>query len=327
MGGNSLSRGAAAPQKQPRKKRRAANLAGPFAEHYALLLKDVDKDMYELGTGAYAVVKKITCRGETLAAKQLHATLFNFASQEQRETMLAQFAKEFMLLKRAAHPNVVKFIGLHVQMNETLPYIVMEFMQSTLSAHLQENGKPDLPTACSILSDVAFGLQFLHKHIPAIIHRDLSANNVLLSSTLQAKISDLGMAKIIDHGNKSARLTQTKGPGTPCYMPPEAVLEKPHYDTSIDTFSFGVLMVHVLSGQWPIPAHGNRVDPNDPDNLIPLTELECRKEYIDEVGPNHALMPLIKKCLHNNPMNRPSASDIAEIVMEVMVRVHVYTLN
>ena len=323
MGGNAPSRqpaGTLRRRKKARKKGRVPDLAGPFAEYQSLLLDDVGEDMAELGAGSYAVVKKITRRGETFAAKQLHANLFNFASQEEQETMLAQFAKECRLLQRAAHPNVVKFIGLHIHANETLPYLVMEFMHATLSGHLDENGKPIAPTDLSILSDVALGLQFLHKHIPSIIHRDLSANNVLLSSKMQAKISDLGMAKIINHGGlQKAKLTQTKAPGTPCYMPPEALQDNPHYDTSIDTFSFGVLTIHVLSGQWPIPVHGNVVNPKDPDKLIALTEFECRMQYVKEVGSSHPLMPLVKRCLHNNPVHRPTAPDIAETVMEVMV--------
>ena len=205
--------------------------------------------------------------------------------------------------------------------DKTLPlsYLVVEYMQTPLSGYLQKSGKPDSATALRILSDVALGLQFLHKHIPAIIHRDLSANNVLLSSKLQAKISDLGMAKIIDQGGKRSKKTQTKAPGTPCYMPPEALRDKPTYDTSIDTFSFGVLMVHVLSGQWPLPVHGTMLDPKNTNQLIALTEFQCRMKYVNEVGLDHPLMPLIERCLHNNSANRPNAPDIAETVMAVMV--------
>ena len=57
-----------------------------------------------------------------------------------------------------------------------------------------------LPEAISygILRDVALGLRYLHEHSPPIIHRDLSANNVLLTSSMNGKISDLGVAKILN---------------------------------------------------------------------------------------------------------------------------------
>ena len=172
--------------KRPHHLKGSATLKGPFTELETFLMSDVDGEMSDLGAGSYAVVKQLTCKGQKFAAKQLHSTLFDLASEEEREGMLAQFAKECRLLQWATHLNVVKFIGLHIKKQSSLPYLVMEFMKTTLSAYLNENGKPETPSDYYILSDVALGLQFLHKHIPSIIHRDLSANNVLLSSTLQA---------------------------------------------------------------------------------------------------------------------------------------------
>lgn len=332
MGGTATKQAVGDPSKQARgrertvKKRpittkaRSATLNGPFAELETFLMADVSEEMPHLGKGSYAIVKKLTHKGETYAAKQLHTTLFDFASSEEREGMLTQFARECRLLQRAAHPNVVKFVGLHMDKVSPLPYLVMELMKTTLSAHLDTFGKPETPTDYHILSDVALGLQFLHKHIPPIIHRDLSANNVLLSSTLQAKISDLGMAKIIDRNpNEKLKLTQTKAPGTACYMPPEALSEVPDYDTNIDTYSFGVLVIHLLCGQWPIPSLGSVVNPENSDDLIPVTEFDRRIKFINDIGHDHPLISLIQKCLHNNPDSRPSAPSIAERVMAVMV--------
>ena len=296
-------------------RQRAVLKGGPFAELQTFLMDDVNEEMSELGVGSYAVVKKIVCKGQIFAAKRLHDALFTFASPEEKTALLTQFARECRLLQKVSHPNVVKFSGLHLDKTSPfLPYLVMEFMESTLSNYLKEHGKPERPTDYHILSDVALGLQFLHKHIPAIIHRDLSANNVLLTSKMKAKISDLGMAKIIDH--HKLLLTQTKAPGTLCYMPPEALEEVPHYDTSIDTYSFGVLMIHLLCGKWPIASLGTIMKSSC---LTALTEFERRKKFIEEIGLEHPLMSLIKKCLHNNPPNRPSASDVAETVMAVMV--------
>ena len=196
----------------------------------------------------------------------------------------------------------------------------MEFMKVTLSGHLEQNGKLDTPSNYHILSDVVLGLQFLHRHTTPIIHRDLSANNVLLSSTMQAKISDLGVAKIINHNlTQKSILMKTKAPGTPCYMPPEALNDNPDYGTSIDVYSFGVLVVHLLCAQWPIPSTGNIVNPENPDKLIAVTEFDRRLKFIKEIGLDHALMPLIRKCLRNNPPSRPNATNIAETLMEVMV--------
>ena len=74
---------------------------------------------------------------------------------------------------------------------------------------------------------------------------ELNADNVLLTTSMTAKISDLGVAKILDVSpGRAARMTQTQAPGTTAFMPPEAMLARPKYTTKVDIFSFGVLVVH-----------------------------------------------------------------------------------
>ena len=111
---------------------------------------------------------------------------------------------------------------------------------------------PHLPISlkCSVLEDVASGLLYLHKRNPPVIHRDLTAKNILLTSHLAAKIADMGNSHIIDM--KPGRLAKTlsKLPGTLVYMPPEALDDRHSYGPPLDVFSFGhlalftVLQVH-----------------------------------------------------------------------------------
>ena len=80
----------------------------------------------------------------------------------------------------------------------------------------------------SIFHDVALGLCYLHSQTPSIIHRDLSSNNVLLASNMTAKISDMGVARILNLTPlQVSRMTQT--PGTAAYMPPEVMIANPKY--------------------------------------------------------------------------------------------------
>ena len=89
-------------------------------------------------------------------------------------------------------------------------------------------------------------------------------------------------------------------------MPPEALDEDPHYGTELDIFSYGVLMLRVCSGDWPVPS----VRFHD----VPLkrirSEVERRQEYFDKIGPNHPLRSLIMECLSNDPARRPSVSQL-----------------
>ncbi|CAI8020822.1 Serine/threonine-protein kinase TNNI3K [Geodia barretti] len=110
--------------------------------------------------------------------------------------------------------------------------------------------KPFVPVSLkrSVLHDVARGLSFLHSHSPPIIHRDLSARNVLLNEGMVAKIADLGMARIVPSLRAS---TMTKAPGASIYMPPEALEDESRYDVTIDIFSLGVLAIFTLPKCFP----------------------------------------------------------------------------
>ena len=103
-------------------------------------------------------------------------------------------------------------------------------------------------------------------------------------------------------------MTQT--PGTPAYMPLEVMVANPKYNSSVDVFSYGILMIHVFSGQWPEPQIGqNRTDPMS-DRLIPVTEAERREIFLRKIGNDHPAMDLILKCISNNPRLRVQSKEI-----------------
>ncbi len=187
----------------------------------------------------------------------------------------------------------------------------MEYLHTTLSDCLEKYGVLPENISYEILRDVALGLRYLHEQSPPVIHRDLSANNILLASDMSAKISDLGVAKIVNL--TSAQITQritTQTPGCPCYMPPESLIAKPSYTSKIDNYSYGVLMIHVLCGKWPFPGDSFRTDPQNPTSYLPVSEFERRAEYLQDIGQDHPLVGLIRQCLSNAPPSRPEASEI-----------------
>ncbi len=108
---------------------------------------------------------------------------------------------------------------------------------------------PNIPlqVKISILTDTGSGLVYLHSRRPPIIHRDLTARNILLTSSLTAKITDMGNSRMVTL--KPAQLVQTlsKNPGTTVYMPPEALSESHRYGPSLDVFSFGHLALYILT--------------------------------------------------------------------------------
>ena len=143
-----------------------------------------------------------------------------------------------------------------------------------------------------------------------MIHRDLSPNNVLLTSQLVAKIGDLGVAKALRAGGKQIekKTKMTKLPGTVDFMPPETFTDDPVYDSSLDVFSFGGITLFVLTEQWPTPSAATEFDPKT-RQITGLTEAKRRWVYFSLVDKEWR--GLVEKCLDNDPARRP---DMAKIV-------------
>ena len=153
------------------------------------------------------------------------------------------------------------------------------------------------------------GLWYLHGHHPPIVHRDLSPNNVLLTSHFVAKISDLGVAKVIQ---AESRKTKTRAPGTVDFMPPEALLEIPEYGPPLDVFSYGGVILHVVNQEWPKPLHYVMTDPKT-GKVLGLTEVERRQQYIKKMAGTLAdLQVLVKQSHDNQPSRRPPISNVSE---------------
>ena len=260
----------------------------------------------ELGHGSYATVLELKHMGLKCAGKKIHELLLR---QGDASYTVRRFEEECCLLSQLRHPNIVQFLGVFFQQGVQVPILVMEFLPTNLTSSIKEYGILPKEISYSILHDVALGLCYLHSQTPPIIHRDLSSNNVLLTSNMTAKISDLGVARILNLTPlQASRMTQT--PGTPAYMPPEVMIAIPNYNTSIDEFSFGILMIHVFSGRWPMPQVGQTRF--EADKLVPVTEAERREVFLRAIGNDHPLMDLILQCINNDPGSRAPAGEIVE---------------
>ena len=269
----------------------------------------------ELGHGSYATVLELEYMGLKCAGKKIHELLLR---QGDTSYTIRRFEEECRLLSQVRHPNIVQFLGVYFQQRVRAPILVMEFLPTNLTSFIEQYGILPKEISYSILHDVALGLCYLHSQTPPIIHRDLSSNNVLLTPNMTAKISDLGVARILNLTPlQVSRMTQT--PGTPAYMPPEVMVASPKYDTSVDEFSYGIMMIHMFSGQWPEPQVGQiRTEPDG--RLIPVTEAERREVFLRAVGNDHPLMDLILKCVNNHTQRRAHASEIVGRLAEMVLQ-------
>ncbi len=290
----------------------------PAAPLSRYVLRGVEDCHEIIGHGSYAIVKKLRFRGLECVGKKMHDILYINANPQQQQDMLSRFEGECELLSQIMHPCIVQFMGVYFEDDTPLPVLVMECLHSTLASVLDQHGVLADQISYGILGDVCLGLRYLHERSPPIIHRDLSANNVLLTINMNAKISDLGVAKILNAIPAGmAPMVQTKAPGTPCYMPPEAMVSHPQYNTKIDIYSMGVMLLHVLSGKWPFPTDAFRPDPANPNSMLPVTEVERRSEHLRKVGYGHPLASLIICCLSNNQCIRPHAAQLHARLLRV----------
>ena len=270
----------------------------------------------ELGHGSYATVLELEYMGLKCAGKKIHNLLLTQPGRDVSYTV-RRFEKECDILSQVRHPNIVQFLGVYFQQKEQIPILVMEFLPINLSSCIEQYNVLPKEISFSILHDVALGLCYLHNQTPPIIHRDLSSNNVLLTPNMTAKISDLGVARILDLDPKDCNMTTA--PGTPIYMPPEVMKSNPKYNASIDTFSYGILMIHVLSGSLPEP----QVEPIQVakgGKLVAVKEADRRAKFLHIIGSNHPLMDLILRCINNDSQQRPQSNEIVERLAKMVLQ-------
>ena len=315
-----------------------ADLLRDSPELRPFLLSNVRLTGTRIGAGAYGSVEEVAIPGAVCAAKKIHdffQDVANIPPVAIAKTS-TQFVRECQLMSTLRHPHIVQFLGVCFFPGSRLPALVMERLLTSLHDLLDPETDPPPPPDApkpffplslknSILHDVASGLAYLHERSPPIIHRDLSARNVLLNSAMVAKIADLGVARILPRMRTAA--TMTKAPGAGIYMPPEALENKlgdaseenegklSKYGVGIDVFSFGVVAIFTLSQTFPC----NLLAPNyrEGRRLLGRTELERREHYTSmiysQLRENHPLLQMIEKCL-DFPEERPSIREVIALL-------------
>ncbi|TDH71658.1 hypothetical protein CCR75_001064 [Bremia lactucae] len=215
---------------------------------------------------------------------------------------LATFKRQIELLACLRHPNIVLFIGATFD-NLSNVGLVMEYLErgdvlSLLRSSIALTWSDPL---LKIATDVAQGVSYLHNCDPPLVHRDLKSSNLLCTPTYSCKVSDFGESKQqLPPGNLFSTIV-----GTPYWLAPE-ILREERYDTQVDCYSFGVILVELETRREPY--HDVLKEFTTIDIMmgvsrgtlrptIPSSCSSCRRE-------------LITRCFDANPKRRPKMTAI-----------------
>ncbi|RDX99552.1 putative cysteine-rich receptor-like protein kinase 32, partial [Mucuna pruriens] len=254
-------------------------------------------DDNKIGEGGFgAVYKGMFSNGHEIAVKRLKRNSSQGATE---------FKKEVLLISKLQHRNLVRLLGFCIERNEKI--LIYEFVHNkSLDYYLfspENHRKLSWSERYMIIRGIARGILYLHEdsHLN-IIHCDLKPSNILLDSKMNAKISDFGLARIISidqmQGNtKYAMLGQ--------------------FSTKSDVFSFGVIILEIISGKRNVDCSGI-----DSDDLLCHAWKKWREskafELLDPTLEDSASETEITRCIQigllcvqGNPDHRPIMATIA----------------
>ena len=232
----------------------------------------------EIGKGSYGRVYQAIWEGREVAAKRFHSIFLEngSSSQEIIDQFMEEFQREWDVLKLLNHPNVVKLHTVLFPKGHS-PIIITELLHCDLEKYIRESTTspkiPEMKLICIAL-DVIEGLNYMHGLNPPVVHRDLATKNILLTVNGNAKIADLGVAKVFAAG---CEMYATHVPGTPVYAAPETypvmrqfeVIDGAKYGPKVDIFSFGAVLMAMILGHEPL--------------VWPLTPITKGKFFVREV--------------------------------------------
>ena len=281
-----------------------------FQELQQFKLDDVRQTGVELGGGSFSVVYEVEWGQRTCAAK--HFVVFGHRS-EATDRIAQSLGRECRHWLELKHPHIVETLGWYEKETSRFPIIVMEKIDTSLKHHLVSCNKEQFPLVdkVGILFQVATGIEFLHTRTPPLIHGDITANNVMLKRCpphWTAKLADFGLTRVFDIMSITP---QSIGRGTYAYISPEFFIQPPAITEKTDNFCFGILLIHTVTHNYPIPTAPARFKGGD-QPLKTLTELERRQQHIGlfTLQERHCLEDIIRPCLEQDPEERPTSTVI-----------------
>ncbi|KAH9258105.1 hypothetical protein BASA81_003668 [Batrachochytrium salamandrivorans] len=287
-------------------------------------LKDLDhsidvKDLvfgHKLGGGAFGTVYQAKLRGMPVAVKQLKGLQTNEA--------ILNLKIEVEILARLRHPHILLYIGM--AQTQSFSAMITEWCElGSLNDLLRDFSTP-LPAkqVLKFALEVAEGMWYLHSMEKLlIIHRDIKSANILVTSNFKLKIADFGLAVMNVRDLEMASELQVDYHGycgTPQFMAPEVLRKNEMYGQKCDVYSFGVLLTELVTRRMPWLDRYQHLDFIKP--MIEDKQRPTIPRYLSsgQLRAASELGDVIKRCLNEQPENRPMFCDV------ITQLEHIYTL-
>ncbi|OAY29267.1 putative receptor-like protein kinase At4g00960 [Manihot esculenta] len=268
-------------------------IAAQEQKHFAFdALVSATRDFHptqKLGEGGFGPVY----RGKLADGREIAVKKLSHSSNQGKK----EFMNEAKLLARVQHRNIVNLLGYCVYGMEKLlvyEYVANESLDKFL---FKSNRKEQLDwkRRYDIITGIARGLLYLHEDSHnCIIHRDIKASNILLDDKWVPKIADFGMARLFpeDQSHVNTRVAGTNG-----YMAPEYVMHG-HLSVKADVFSFGVVVLELISGQRNSAFRQSVDAQNLLDWVYKLYKRDRSLEAMDPTLASSAANDQVKLCIH-----------------------------
>ncbi len=247
--------------------------------------------------GEYQITEYLGAGGMGEVYRAVHTKLGRVAAikvlsrTETQPNLAERFANEARIQASLQHPAIATLYD-YVEHNRQ-PCIVMEFVDgATLDAMLRMNGVPPLAETLRIFQAVVAAVSHMHQH--NIIHRDIKANNIKVTTTGTVKLLDFGISK----SAATPQFTEVGNViGTWQYLAPEQIFSGVS-DARSDVWALGVLLYELLTGALPFEA----------TTIGSLSEKIKRAEYLTPSVLNQSVPPeieaILAKCLRRTPSER-----------------------
>eukprot|EP01114_Cavostelium_apophysatum_P001924 TRINITY_DN11689_c0_g1_i1.p1 TRINITY_DN11689_c0_g1~~TRINITY_DN11689_c0_g1_i1.p1 ORF type:complete len:869 (+),score=234.42 TRINITY_DN11689_c0_g1_i1:97-2703(+) len=270
-----------------------------------LVFKNAEADGKEgtsrliLGKGAFATVELASYLGTEVAVK-----ILTTSDPELRKYL----AREVSMLRSLHHPNIVQFIGSSE--DERKIYLVMEYVsRGSLRKTLKNHSIPLVwHTRVKFAVECARAIAYLHSK--DVIHRDLKSKNLLIDNNMVCKVCDFGLARVMDSIKRKDKMMTIVG--TDEWMAPEVTLGM-DYDYKADVFSFGVVLVELITRT----AIKNTFKRSVREYFaFPVEQFREVAKGIEGCPAEFA--ELAVACVDNEPKNRPTFLDIIKKLSDLL---------